>query len=240
MEITHRQQEILNHLKSLHFASIAELAASIYTSQATVRRDVRKLQEKGFVKSVYGGVVISEYEKEAVPVYLRDGENSARKERIAAEAAWLIPDNCTVIFDSSSTVRRICRHIRGRKNLTVITNNLRVCQELAGSGVHVYCTGGSLLDRRECFAGHFAEEFLKKVKADMVFFSCQGMAENGDITDSSEEEIALRERMLANASQKIFLCDSSKLGKTYPFTLCNAREVTRILCDADVTAFLQP
>lgn len=239
MEITPRQQEILEYLKPLHFASIAELAASIYTSEATIRRDVQKLQEKGFVKSVYGGVVISEYEKETVPVYLRDGKNSGRKERIAAEAARLIPDNCTVIFDSSSTVRRICSHIRNRKNLTVITNNLRVCQELAGSDVHVYCTGGSLLNRRECFAGHFSEEFMRRIRADMLFFSCQGLAENGDISDSSEEEIALRKIMIENSKQKIFLCDTSKLGAVYPFTLCNAREITQIISDSDLSSFLQ-
>ena len=239
MGITARQQELLDYLKPVHFASIAEIAASIYTSEATVRRDVKALQAKGFVKSVYGGVVISEYANEAVPVYLRDGNNSARKEQLAAAAAELIGDNCTVIFDSSSTVRRICRHIRNRKNLTVITSNLRVCQELSGTDVRVYCTGGSLLPRRECFAGHFAEEFMRQINADLLFFSCQGLAPNGDISDSSEEEIALRKVMLENARQRIFLCDSSKLGGVYPFTLCNAREITRILCDADVSAFLR-
>lgn len=239
MEITARQQEILEYLKPLHFASIAEIADCVYTSQATVRRDVQALQEKGFVKSVYGGVVISEYANEAVPVSLRDGTNSARKEQIAAEAARLIPDNCTVIFDSSSTVRRICRHIRNRSNLTVITSNLRVCQELKGSDIRVYCTGGSLLSRRECFAGHFAEEFMRSIKADMLFFSCQGLAENGDISDSSEEEIALRKIMLENAKQRIFLCDSTKLGAVFPFTLCNTRDITKVISDADISAFLQ-
>ena len=239
MKITPRQQELLNFLKPIHFASITEIAGNLFTSEATVRRDVKALQEMGFVKSVYGGVVISEYANEAVPVYLRDGSNSAQKELLAAAAAELIGDNCTVIFDSSSTVRRICRHIRNRKNLTVITSNLRVCQELSGTDIHVYCTGGALLPRRECFAGHFAEEFMRRVKADLVFFSCQGLAPNGDISDSSEEEIALRNIMLKNARQQIFLCDSSKLGAIYPFTLCNARDVTKILCDTDISDFLQ-
>lgn len=107
------------------------------------------------------------------------------------KAAELIHDNDTVIFDASSTVRRICRHITERKNLTIITNNLRVCQELKDSDVTVYCTGGALMTRRECFLGHYAEEFIRGIKADAVFFSSQGYSENGEITGIISESTPL-------------------------------------------------
>lgn len=229
MDNSERQQEILKYLATVHFASISEIAAVIFTSEATVRRDLQKLSEKGVVKLVYGGVVISEYYKEPVPIHLRDNENSAEKELIAKKAADLIEDNCTVIFDSSSTVRRICKHITEHKNLTVITNNLRVCEELKNSNIKVFCTGGSLIQKRECFVGHFAEEFVKKTKADVLFFSSQGLSQNGDITDSSEEEIALRKIMIENSKRQYFLCDSSKIGVDFPFTLCNKNEITDII-----------
>ena len=205
-----RQQQIMELLQVKHFLTMSEIAQAIYVSEATVRRDISKLAEQGVVKPVYGGVVLSEYRNAAVPISLRDKENSAKKEQIAMKAAALIRDNDTVIFDSSSTVRRICQHITNRRNLTVITNNLRVCQELKDSDVTVYCTGGALISRRECFLGHYAEEFVRGIKADAVFFSSQGFSENGEVTDSSEEEIALRKVMLASARRKIFLCDSSK------------------------------
>jgi DeoR family myo-inositol catabolism operon transcriptional repressor len=229
MDNSERQQEILKYLATVHFASISEIAAVIFTSEATVRRDLQKLSEKGVVKLVYGGVVISEYYKEPVPIHLRDNENSAEKELIAKKAADLIEDNGTVIFDSSSTVRRICKHIKERKNLTIITNNLRVCEELKNSNIKVFCTGGSLIQKQECFVGHFAEEFIKKIKADVLFFSTQGLSQNGDITDSSEEEIALRKIMIENSKRQYFLCDSSKIGVDFPFTLCNKTEITDII-----------
>lgn len=229
MELTKRQQEIVSFIIPRHFASISEIATHIYTSGATVRRDLKALERMGIVKSVYGGVVLCEYEKESVPIYLRDNENSAQKELIAAEAAKLIPERATVILDSSSTVRRICKHIKERKGLTVITNNLRVCQELKDCDIKVVCTGGSLISKRECFAGHFAEEFLRRISADVLFFSAQGLSEAGDITDSSEEEIALRRVMLERSRKKIFLCDSSKLGKDYPFILCNISDIDKVI-----------
>lgn len=231
MENVKRQEDILAYLKENHFASVAELASVVYTSQATVRRELEKLEAKGAVKSVYGGAVISEYEKTPVPLYLRDKENSLKKERIAADSAKLVEDNSTVIFDSSSTVRRMCKYVKERKGLTVITNNLRVCEELKDSDVNVIATGGTLVKKRECFVGHFAEEFIRKIKADYLFFSSQGLSENGDITDSSEEEISIRRAMLNSAKKKILLCDSSKVGEEYPFVLCNISEIDKVIID---------
>lgn len=220
-----RQEEILEYLRVRRFASIAELAERLYTSQATVRRDVEKLAALGAIKTVYGGVVLAEYENTPVPIFFRDKENSATKDRIAEKAAELVHDNSTVIFDSSSTVRRMCKHIITRKGLTVITNNLRVCQELKDSDIRVVCTGGSLVSGRECFVGHFAENFIRQIKADALFFSSQGVSENGDITDSSEEEIALRRAMIESSKEQYFLCDGSKVGKDFPFVLCNVADI---------------
>lgn len=234
MENQQRQQQILNYLSDHHFASIDEIAKRIYVSGATVRRDLAKLEQKGFVKIVYGGVILSEYSNEVVPASLRDRENTSQKEEIAKEAAKLIKDNDIVIFDASSTVRRICRHITNRKNLTIITNNLRICEELKNSNISVYCTGGALIKKRDCFLGHYAEEFLRNVTASSMFFSSQGLLENGDIVDSSEEETALRKIMLSRVRNKIFLCDSSKFGREYPFTLCNISDITQVISDKSI------
>ncbi len=226
-----RQEEILEYLRARRFASVAELAEMLYTSQATVRRDIEKLEAMGALKCVYGGVVLAEYENTPKPIFLRDRENSAIKERIAERAAALIRDNSTVIFDSSSTVRRICKHILTRKGLTVVTNNLRVCHELKDSEVRVICAGGSLIRGRECFVGHFTESFIRQIKADALFFSSQGVSESGDITDSSEEEIALRRVMIESSREQYFLYDSSKLGKEYSFVLCNTSDISATLTD---------
>ena len=229
MDNNKRQEEILNYLRSTHFASISELAASFYASEATIRRDIQKLSSKGLVKSFYGGVAITEYQNTPVPIYLRDKENSASKEKIALSASKLIKDNSTIIFDSSSTVRRICKYITDRKGLTVITSNLRVCDELKESDVKVICTGGSLIKTRDCFAGHIAEDTLRKIKADMLFFSSQGLSDNGDITDSSEDETSLRKVMFSVSKEHYFLCDPSKVNKDFPFVLCNLENVTKAI-----------
>ena len=229
MDNSKRHEEIINYLKTNHFASISELSATFYASEATIRRDVQKLAAKGLVKSFYGGVAITEYQNSPVPINLRDKENSASKEKIALSASKLIKDNSTVIFDSSSTVRRMCKYITNRAGLTVITSNLRVCEELRDSTIKVICTGGTLINKRDCFTGHLAEDTLKKLKADMLFFSSQGVSDEGDITDSSEEETSLRKVMFSITKEQYFLCDPSKVGKSFPFVLCNTENVTKVI-----------
>lgn len=231
MELTKRQQEILALVGERHFTSIAELAAAVYTSEATVRREVQKLEALGCLSSVYGGVVAREYQKESVPITLRYGENAAKKEQIAAKAAALVKDNSTIIMDSSSTVERMCKHLKERVGLVVVTNNLRVCEELKDSGVRVVCTGGTLLPKHDCFVGAFAEDFIRRINADMLFFSAQGLSRSGEITDASEEEIALRRVMFERSRAQYFLCDTSKIGKSFAFTLCHQSEITDTVFD---------
>ena len=226
MENINRQEELLGYLKGVHFASVSELAGVLYTSEATVRRDIAKLEAKGALKAVYGGVVITEYESESKPIYLRDRENSSLKEQIAEKAAKMIKDNTTVFLDSSSTVRRMCKYIRSRKNLTVVTNNLRILNELAASEVKLVCTGGTLVRGDDCFVGHIVEDFLRKMRFDAVFFSSRGISDSGDITDSDEQELSARLAALQQARAKYFLADSSKCGNEYPYVLCNLKDIT--------------
>jgi len=232
-----RQQSILAYLQQHHSSTISALAKAIYTSEASVRRDLIQLEAEGLVIRVYGGVVLSEHKNEVVPVELRDAANSAAKEQIAEEAAQYIHDGDTVIFDSSSTVRRICKHIKKRKNLKIFTNNLRICNELKDTDIEVYCTGGEFYKKRDCFLGPYAERFIESVNADSVFFSCKGLSPTGQLTDVSEVEISMRSVMRQHAKKSYFLCDSSKLGNVYAFDFCNVQDVDKVICDIPIPEY---
>ena len=226
-----RQQMILTYLKQHHTATIHALAKQLYTSEASIRRDIAALEAAGLAVRVYGGVVLPEHKNEVIPVELRESANAAAKEIIAAKAAKFIHDGDTVFFDSSSTVRRICKQIKSRKHLKVITNNVRICQELKDTYITVYCTGGEYYKKLDCFLGSYAEKFISSINATSVFFSCKGLSDKGALTDVSELEISIRQAMLAHADNRYLLCDSSKVGQKYAFTLCQAEELTQVLCD---------
>ncbi len=227
-----RQKNILDYLQSNHSATVKELAHAVYASEASVRRDIARLEASGHVERIYGSILLAGHENAVVPVGVREMSNISRKEIVAKMAAERIQDGDTVILDASTTTFRICRHILDRKHLNVVTNNLRVCEALGkAEGIQVYCTGGTYNGSSSCFLGANAEEFLQKVHADKLFFSAQGIDESGAITDVSEQEISMRKAMMRQSKQIIFLCDATKFGIRRPFTMCSREDVDEIICD---------
>lgn len=226
-----RQQEILKILKQEYSATIKSLAKKIYTSESSVRRDVDILEKSGYVHKIYGGVVLSEYINDIVPLNLRYPENSSKKEIIAKKAVNLICDGDVIIMDSSSTVRRMCKYMNGFKNLKIITNSLDIFNEFNHNNFSLYCTGGKYNAVNNVFIGAPVEDYLRSINADIVFFSSQAISNDGDITDISEEETYIRRVMLKQSAKRVFLCDSSKIGEKKMFKLCNKNDIDVIICD---------
>lgn len=67
--------------------SVEELVDTYQVSVETIRRDLRILDEKGFLRRTYGGAVKREQTTWDMPYYERMQLNLERKEAIAREAA---------------------------------------------------------------------------------------------------------------------------------------------------------
>ena len=226
-----RREEILQQLEEHQTMTVQKLAKLLYTSEATVRRDLNALERMGLVHRIYGGVVLAKYKKGDIPLFLRKGEHAGEKETVAAMAAALVPEGATVLLDASSTAQHMVRHLAAYKHLTVITNGLKIVEGFSESAVKVLCTGGRYLPENASFVGYQAMEMLRGITADWLFFSSQALSEEGEITDHSEEETAVRRVMLQRAAHKVFLCDSSKVGRKSLYRVCDAEELDRIICD---------
>ena len=226
-----RQKKILDILKEKKSMTVEEISEKVFFSQSTVRRDIKALEQQGYVHSLYGGVVLSEYKNDVVPVNMRNDSFSSVKENLAKQAAEMVFDGAVVIMDSASTVRRICKYINPHIKVKIITNNLCLFDEPHGDNIKMYCTGGLYNSRNRNFVGSGAEKYIKDINADIVFFSSQGIDDEGNISDVSEEETALRQVMLEHSDKKVFLCDSSKVGEKKTFKLCTKDDIDTIICD---------
>ena len=232
MIILERREKILRILEKQRSATIKELAAAIFISEASIRRDIEALEKAGLVRRIYGGVVLEKYRNAVVPLELRDGEHSSVKEELARRAAQLVSDGDTLMLDASSTVRRMVKYLEGKRDLKIITNNLRIFNDMHGKDVRLYCTGGQYSSKNNAFFGQSAALYVEKLHADICFFSSQGISETGEISDASEAETALRRMMMARSDRRVFLCDASKIGVKHMFTLCGREDVTEIICNA--------
>lgn len=225
-----RQQEILRYLADHPSASVEEIAATIYVSPSTARRDIIALEEKGFVSRLYGGVMLADHKNGTVPAALREDAFSADKEAVARQAAARIGHGAVIFADGSSTVKRVFKYVEA-DNVTVITNNTRIFEEYGtDKRFTLYSTAGRFDVRNHVFVGPAAGLSLAQYHADIALFSSQGISKEG-VSDASEEETALRRVMLDRAARRIFLCDSSKIGIRKAHLLCTLDEIDEIICN---------
>lgn len=233
MSVYERRQKIMEHLHKERFSTVKKLSLAVWSSESSVRRDLKELERGGLVRQVYGGVTLPEYEHSVIPVEVRDSSNSPIKDTLAKRAAEELFDGATVILDGSSTVRRIMKYTDKFHSLKIITNNLRVFEDYRGDATLI-CTGGVFVKNGNIFVGRAAEEFIKGINADILFFSSQALSLDGEISDASEEETSLRRVMLSRAKKTVFLCDSSKLGARRTYRLCSLDEVDEVICDKEI------
>ena len=231
MLLSQRQETLLRFLQEKHFSTVKELAALVWISESSVRRDLKVLEANGLIRQIYGGVVLTEYRNEVVPVRLRDAACSMVKDELAKRAADYLFDGAVVMMDGSSTVRRILKYLKSDLRITIITNNQKIFDECPNGNAVLYSTGGQYLSHSGVFVGSAAEAYIRSVSADLLFFSSQALSWSGEISDVSEAETSMRKAMLSRTETHIFLCDSSKLGQRKTFTLCTKDDVDVILCD---------
>lgn len=230
MFLFQRQKEILNYLNENKSATVKELAKIVWSSESSVRRDIKALEQQGLLKQVYGGVILP-HKNSVVPVVIRDTFNSSVKDQLAIEAVKYIFNGATILMDNSSTVRQIIKHLDHFQNLKIITNNHKLLSESDNSNLELYSTGGKLIKQNHVYVGSSAESYVKNIYADILFFSSQAISNEGEISDICESETSIRKVMLTRAEKKIFLCDSSKIGLKKTFTLCTKDDVDTIICD---------
>ena len=231
MLIAERQQKILQMVERQGGATVEELVKALYASAPTIRRDLTFMEKSGLLKKVYGGAIPLTAANREIPLTIREQSQSSAKDRMAERAATHVKDGMVILMDGSSSVNRIVRYLEGFKDLLVVTSGAKTAVDLAERNITTLCTGGQILNHSLSYVGHHAEEFVRSINADLLFFSCHGLNEEGLLTDLAMEEVHLRQTMLKQAKQKILLCDKSKYNKTYFYTLCRKEDVDVIITE---------
>lgn len=231
MLIAERQQKILQIVERQGGASVEQLVQALFASAPTIRRDLTAMENNGLLKKVYGGAIPLTAANREIPLTIRENSQSSAKDRMAERAASYVKDGMVILMDGSSSVNRIVRYLEGYQDLLVVTSGAKTAVDLAERNINTLCTGGQLLNHSLSYIGHRAEEFVRSINADLLFFSCHGINENGLLTDLAMEEVHLRQIMLRQAKKKILLCDQSKYDKTYFYTLCHKDDVDVIITE---------
>lgn len=193
--------------------SVSELSHEFSVTEETIRRDLEKLENEGFLRRTYGGAIIAQSKPvNGAHYYERARRNGDAKRKIAQTALPLLDGITTIAADSSSTVMELIRLIKDRDRLTILTNSTCVFLETFGSNAVVMSTGGTFDDETLSLTGETAQRALGWFQVDTVVFSCAALSRTG-VLDSREADAAVKKAMLEQASRRILLADYSKFDK---------------------------
>ena len=224
-----RKNDILQLLREHKELTVKELCAMLYSSPATIRRDLCELESEGLLKRSFGGAVLVEDYSNQLPRNLRYRTNIQAKKALCAKAAQLIHDGDTIFIDASSTTYFLAPYLKKYQELTVVTNNPGLSLLLSDMKIHNLCTGGEMLNDSCALVGKEAEHFVSRIHAHKCFFSARGYTDIA--SDSSRFERDIKEEMLAHANQSCFIADPSKRGSSFPYPIVNLADVDCVVVE---------
>lgn len=209
-----RRREILARLTANGKVLVAELAKDFDVTEETIRRDLEKLDKEGLVSKTYGGAVSKHNAAIDLPYNVRESANVEQKQTIARIVADLIEDGERIMVDSSSTALYVIKKIKEKKNLTVITNSVKILLELADKpDWTVLSTGGILKKNSLSLTGSSAEKMIRSYHVDTAICSCKGLDTELGITDSNENDSLIKQAMFQSAERRILALDTEKFDK---------------------------
>ena len=226
-----REKEILEILLKQKNVTVKQLADRLFISEPSVRRDLASLEKQHLIKRTHGGAVLEQtlMSKNKIPFLIREYEQSEDKILIAQKTIEFVKDNDVVFLDASTSCYYLIPFLASKRNITVVTNGVKALTKLAEYDINTISTGGSLVSSCLALVGEDAFKTIESYNADIAFFSCRGLSEDGYLTDIAPEENHIRKRMIKNSTKSYLLCASDKFGKKYFHNLCHKDELTGII-----------
>ena len=206
-----RQKEMLSYIEENRSVRNEELLEKFNISIQTLRRDLTKFEELGYIDKVYGGVIYNDKrdaKSKVDTLAQRDTSFAQEKEHIGRLAASLVEDGDVIFIDSGTTAYRMLHYMKEAKNVTVITHCLDVLNLLREMpNITGICVGGVLQHDSGTFA---LDSTFYPYNYSKAFISAVGISINKSLTNTNLYEGAMKAQVINQANTVYVLVDHSK------------------------------
>jgi DeoR family transcriptional regulator of aga operon len=223
---------ILEQLNQHSSVGVPELAAQLRVSQASVRRDLRLLEQQQLLTRTHGGAVASGVLYE-LPMRYRGGQRQEAKRAIARRALELLGAEVTSIgLNGGSTTTEVARALMSHGRLRVVTNALNIASELAvRAQIDLVVCGGSARSESYELVGPIAEATLSGLNLDVAIIGVDGVSAKAGLTTHHEVEAQTNRAILNAAERVIVVADATKIGRRAFARISEISAVSDIVTD---------
>lgn len=227
-----REQFIITFLKTNKKATIHDLALEFNVHEATIRRDLNKLEQYNQIKRTHGGVVLNDSEVWD-ELNFDDRETSYYDEKVAIglKAAEFVENGDTLFIDSGSTTIHFARALTQKSNLTIITNDIHIASILKSTDNQIVVTGGILYQDNYLLNGMITNETLKLFNPSKLFLATPAIDLEKGITHFNDTLASTKIQMVKQAKAVYVLTDSSKFDKVSLYNVCSSDTIDVLITD---------
>lgn len=228
-----RQQKILSLLGISGKVVASDLCDLLQTSEDTVRRDLRDLDEAGLLKRVHGGALPRV--SSPLAYHRRQEQAGTAKDSIGRAAAGLLHNGQVILLDGGTTVLQVALHLAPNLRATVMTHSAPALVALSQHpGVEVVMLGGRLFKEAQVAVGAQTVAALRAVNADVCVLGASSLHPEAGITALDYEEADVKRAMIEACSELIVVAAADKLGKVAPYHLASVERATYLVTERSV------
>jgi DeoR family transcriptional regulator, fructose operon transcriptional repressor len=203
--------ELLQHQKRL---TVEEAADLCQVSVDTIRRDFKKLTERGQVTRTHGGILVKDdfaYDSSTIERQVR---NIAVKKAIARKAATFVEYAETIAIDAGTTTFQMIEHLTAHDHLTVLTYGLDIANEtIKCPNIATIIAGGMIRRKTASVIGPEALAMIKKMHVSTLFLGANAVNITTGLMTPNSMEAEIKKALIDISDHVILLADSSKINK---------------------------
>lgn len=188
-------------------ATVLEISRMLNVSEVTIRRDLERLDEEGFLIRTHGGALMSG--EENLDALASSGETDQEREQrneISEIAIYLVEEGDTLLLSPGKTNLVIARKLHRRKNLVVLTNDIMIAAELANHpSARVIVPGGDLDPLTRSVNGPLALHGLRQYYVAKAFIEVDGIHLQRGFTLKHPLQLETIQEMMRVSREKIFV-----------------------------------
>lgn len=229
-----RLLSIVNLVKERGFVTIKELAKELEVSEITIRRDLILLESQGLLERRRGGAVPKNFRID-LPFFFKLEEQKEKKQKIARKALEFLSNGQMVAMSGGTTIFYLTQLLDETDitDLTIVTNSITTAWGIINQNKRfklIHSGGIVRAGSFECIGKH-ALSLFENIIVDVYLMGVNGIDIKAGITSYDPEERDIAVTIMKNAKKVIVLADSSKLGITTPYKICDIDQVDIIITD---------
>lgn len=228
-----RIDEIRSLLLARKEISVQQLCAYYKVSAVSIRKDLSKLEEEGFLKRVYGGAVLADGSYD-IQKSLTTCFDNPLLFQLAEYACSCICEGDIIFLGSGRTCCILAKLLHRFSNLSVVTNNITALDDLLASGARIYLIGGEVTstDGNTLFASpEDPASFMRNIRVNKAFTSISGIDLDKGLTVNSIISTYIYRYLPTIANQWFLMASSDKFNKLSMYSAASLDDVDCIITD---------